>query len=431
MAILSEFSLNNSLKKIINPKIKLYFNEIKSSYENQNYRVAVVGLFSVAICDIIFKLQELKDKYNDESATKIIQEIESLQEKNIHSPQWEDKLIELTYKNTNLIEVATYANLLNLQRHRHLCAHPVIDGNFELFQPNQETAIAHIRNMLEGLFYRPIFASNKIFEILLQDIGENENIFLKNTDLFNYINDKYLKHTSTEVKKYIFKHLWKLSYRVINEKCNQNRSINSRALRMIYEDNSEFYFELISSDIDHYSSISSGEPTYFLTAFLAHHPQVFGILNSSAILLLNSAINSDVNKKSLAWFTANSLDEHLEWLIENEKHLDDFDNRIAKVLYQPYFEAGKKNELFNCFISLFMKSSNDSMGVNRIIVIWNYIDQFNDEQHLKLLKYFELSRKSSKDLFRHSIKKIIEKSLSVLGAKFDISAYPRIARIIE
>ncbi len=42
-------------------KTKEYFNEVISSYANGNYRSAVVMLYSVAVCDLLFKLKELCD----------------------------------------------------------------------------------------------------------------------------------------------------------------------------------------------------------------------------------------------------------------------------------------------------------------------------------------------------------------------------------
>lgn len=44
-------------------KTKEYFNEVLSNYANGNYRSAIVMLYSVAICDLLFKLQELLDMY--------------------------------------------------------------------------------------------------------------------------------------------------------------------------------------------------------------------------------------------------------------------------------------------------------------------------------------------------------------------------------
>ncbi len=45
-------------------KTKEYFSEVISNYASGNYRSAVVMLYSVAICDLLFKLKELCDMYN-------------------------------------------------------------------------------------------------------------------------------------------------------------------------------------------------------------------------------------------------------------------------------------------------------------------------------------------------------------------------------
>ena len=57
-------------------KTREYFQEVLSSYSNGNYRSAVVMLYSVAICDILFKLRELKDMFNDTVADEILKEVE-------------------------------------------------------------------------------------------------------------------------------------------------------------------------------------------------------------------------------------------------------------------------------------------------------------------------------------------------------------------
>ena len=44
-------------------KTKEYFSEVISNYASGNYRSAVVMLYSVAICDLLFKLKELCDMY--------------------------------------------------------------------------------------------------------------------------------------------------------------------------------------------------------------------------------------------------------------------------------------------------------------------------------------------------------------------------------
>lgn len=48
-----EYSLEKMAEKIHYGKTKEYFGEVLSSYHNENYRSAVVMLWSVAVCDIV------------------------------------------------------------------------------------------------------------------------------------------------------------------------------------------------------------------------------------------------------------------------------------------------------------------------------------------------------------------------------------------
>lgn len=84
-------------------KTKEYFQEVISSYSIGNYRSATVMLYSVAICDILFKLQELKDMYNDNVADSILQEVDKSRNEydNKSKSRWEKELIENVYKKRN------------------------------------------------------------------------------------------------------------------------------------------------------------------------------------------------------------------------------------------------------------------------------------------------------------------------------------------
>lgn len=43
------------------PQIKEYYREIVSSYDNGNYRSAMVMLYSTIVCDLLLKLKELSE----------------------------------------------------------------------------------------------------------------------------------------------------------------------------------------------------------------------------------------------------------------------------------------------------------------------------------------------------------------------------------
>ncbi len=63
-------------------------------------------LWSVVVCDIIFKLQELRDLHNDITAEKILIEIEALQKSDPYSPKWERELIKIVFDRTQLLDTA-------------------------------------------------------------------------------------------------------------------------------------------------------------------------------------------------------------------------------------------------------------------------------------------------------------------------------------
>ena len=60
-----DYSLEMAAKKIYDPRSRDFFSEVLSSYNNRNYRSTVVGLWSVVVCDLLFKLEYLKSAYGD------------------------------------------------------------------------------------------------------------------------------------------------------------------------------------------------------------------------------------------------------------------------------------------------------------------------------------------------------------------------------
>lgn len=68
------FSIEMASEQIFNAKTKEYFSEVSRSYYNGNYRSAIVMLYSVVICDLVYKLQDLKELYQDSTAEAILHE---------------------------------------------------------------------------------------------------------------------------------------------------------------------------------------------------------------------------------------------------------------------------------------------------------------------------------------------------------------------
>lgn len=231
-------SFNEFESQIYSNKTREYFREVLSSYDNSNLRSATVMLYSLVICDILYKLQELKDMYNDKVAEQILSEINKSRnagDKKKKS-QWEKELIEHVKEKTDFFDDDVYCNILHLYDHRNLSAHPALNKDYDLFSPNQETVAAHIRNMVEGVFIKPPIYITKIIETLTKDLSDKKNLYVDDYNgLKRYLNNKYFSRMSEKMFAATFRAIWKFVYILTNEDCYANANINNLCLRIMLE----------------------------------------------------------------------------------------------------------------------------------------------------------------------------------------------------
>ncbi|EQB8045081.1 hypothetical protein ACYUML_004641 [Aeromonas hydrophila] len=313
--MLDEYSIEQRATQIFDTRTKEYFSEVLSCYSAGNHRSAVVMLWSVVVCDLLFKLQHLVDLYGDGKAKKILAEIGQMQRDNERSPMWETRLVESVAEQTQLLDIAERENLLHLQRQRHLAAHPVVNANFQLHRPNRDTARALIRNALDGLLTKAPILSKQIVGDLVEDLEQASGILIDDRKLKSYLESKYFSRFNPEVEKAVFKALWKFVFRQTDEKCGKNRIINYSALSLLYTRNPGQFLAQIEADKDYFSSIATeGDALVLLIHFLSRSSQIYGLLAEHAKTSILHIVENDVTSRCLAWFTAESLSQHAELL---------------------------------------------------------------------------------------------------------------------
>lgn len=347
---MNEFSLEKISEKIHYGKTKEYFREVLSSYQNENYRSAVVMLWSVAICDIVYKLQNLVDLYSDSSAQKILQDMTELQEKNPKSSEWEIKIIEETRNRTNLIDEPEYQNLVYLQKQRHLSAHPILNRQSELHTPNKETVRSLLRNTLEGLLVKPPFYSQKILDEILEDISESRFILNTKEKVKQYVESRYLNRLKPEIELSIFRSLWKIVFKLNNEDCETNRIINFRTLEVISKRNVNQLHKKIQEEKDYYSNISShGNSLVYLVLYLTRYNFLFDLLNDDAQMKIKHCIETNTIAKIFGWFIKESLENHyhdlLNWLEKDNP-------KFESTYWKPLLEISDTSEWQDLFCKL-------------------------------------------------------------------------------
>lgn len=389
---MKDFSIEYASQKINSEKTKEYFKEVSSSYFNENYRAAIVTLYSVVINDILVKLEVLDEIYSDSVAKAILDETRAFQESNPTNAEWERDIVEKVKNRTSLFDNVDYAHIQALKNDRHLCAHPVIDKDDKLYTPNKETVSSHIRNMLESLFLKPAVLSKKILSTILVDISSKKELLIDEESLEKYIKAKYLANLNPTIELSIFRDLWKFIYRLNDEESIENRLINYQVLNLLYKRNIAACIQKIKSEQEYFSNVTnSKEPINFLIRFLSENEFLYTEFREDVHLLIREQIKKDINAKTVAWFLNESYLKHLEEIKSliassfNAQAPYDADISAYKRLLKIGITKGYVNEIGEFIIWRYSISKNYNDGDRTFTYILRpNLQYLNEEQLTKL-----------------------------------------------
>ncbi len=312
------FSLDQQKNKIYDSRTRKYFNEVYKGYTNECYRSATVMLWSVVVCDLIFKLQELEDIYKDKTAGKILSELKKMQDEDPFSPKWEKELIKMVFERTQLLDTASRHKIALIQEHRHFSAHPIISDEDTLFQPTEEMVKSDIRNSIEVLLSKPPFLNQKILTTILTDLEKIKDILPNDKALLKYLDAKYFRSLNKESIIKIFRGLWKFAFRSDEDKAEENREINIRTLNLLYDKQSTAIQESIKNDQSYYSNISSETKIVkHIIKFLSFKKEAYDSLNNAAIQIILPVLHDNISYYSMAFFLEEDPKTHINELIRN------------------------------------------------------------------------------------------------------------------
>jgi hypothetical protein len=316
-----ENNLAELTEGIYHQKTKEYFEEVLSSFQHENYRSAVVMLYTVVICDLVFKLNDLKDIHNDDKAKKILEDLEADKEENPVSPDWENNLIEKSFKEAKLLENDVYTHITTLKKYRNLSGHPVLSSLEILYRPNKEMVLSLMINMLEGLLTKhPLFTKN-VFVPFIVEIERIKDDFPTEERLEIYIKSKFLVHFNKELVEYIFKHLWKSVFKSNGERETKNRSVNYKVLLIIYKIYQEALFEFIKKESAHFSDFLDENNNILdkFVDFLSIYPDIYPLLKEHTRQILTNRIKDKKQLTVKSYFLSESLQAHLR-ILDKEFH---------------------------------------------------------------------------------------------------------------
>ncbi len=232
-------SLEDLSEKIYNPNTKKYFEEVLSSYYNKNYRAAVVMLWSTLVYDLKLKLRDAHEIYGNPRAGEILKTIEDKQNSHPRSSAWELEILKEIKVEKSLINETEYEKLVQIQKERHLAAHPVIQDD-DLITPNPSLVRGYIEYALEHIFIKPPIHIGNITNMLLERLPSESKKFSDKVEFRKFIADRYLKKIHENARLDLFKAFWKFTFSDTgNAKDEKNKST---------------YFDLLCALVENYEA---------------------------------------------------------------------------------------------------------------------------------------------------------------------------------
>ena len=409
---------------------KEYFQEVWSSYSIGNYRSATVMLYSVAICDLLFKLQELKDMFNDSVAEEILETVDKFRNTDGHQSKssWEKKFIDDVRKKTKILDDEAYINLNHLYDHRNFSAHPALNENYELIMPSQETTIANIKNILKDILIKPPIFIKNVIEMLTEDLNGKDSFYKNEYDtLRQYLNNKYYSKMTSAMKLTTLKALWKFCFCLPDdENCIKNRRINRKALEILIDGFEKETLIYIRENNKNFQVAENEKCELSLMLLLTKYPDIFELLDEVTHLKIEKRIEVSSRAKFISWFKFKTPKEHLKYLTDHADTLVIPTNAVVERIVAHYSDIGEISELINFFIELYGTSgSYDSADCRFSDIIEPWLDKMTSSQFARLI---EVSSKNSQIYARRlalsANNRIIIAAKGVLDSNFDFSAYP-------
>lgn len=374
------FMLQIKIDNIVEDETKQYIPEVISSFNNHNYRSAVVSLYSVLITDLYLKLQTLIDEYEDEEASKRNDELKKMKQEDASR---ENRLIDF-FTSRSMFNPEVQNAISNLKNYRNISAHPNFRAGAEklLITPNEQIVSGLIQLLTEDVFSKIAFLGNSSFEFLLSDSERYWNVISGSligmdfiTNYQQFLRRKFFDKMSDHTKVYYVRQLIKIVFISKSPEADKNRIINLETLKCLLI-NSNISSDDLRKMVERIDIETSEDPKYLFLLNLLFN---FGDLYKNLLVSVQQIIKSDSNYNLYTWYakkgTINEMNspildilpdgdiKHLN-LIKKSISEDKLSQQILILGINKYAQSGSFDEADNLFSTCIEPFINDMTEEN-------------------------------------------------------------------
>ncbi|MCH7328170.1 hypothetical protein [Acinetobacter modestus] len=419
------FSIDDAISNIKNKYTRELFKEVYSSYTIGNYRSAVVMLWSIIVTDLLLKLKDLDNIYDDPKAKEVLKKFKEEQEKNPTSSKWEEKIIDIFQNDFNFFETYESERMRYLQKIRHVSAHPVVDAFDSLFVPTREEVISLMRAALESVLLKDPLFSSRIIDVIISDLKNINGTITTYEDLKKFIESKYLKKISPPILTKLLKTLWKFSFKLENQDADINRKINLATLNVIAKIRKDQFQLYLENEKEWISNIDTSEKlSIALLTLISYNRWMLKLLTEEAqSIIKNLLVTKSTSYKYYSFFILlhENIFDYLKFLQNNPYKVTE---EYFRNLRKDCIEHGILDEYYKTCIFIYTNSMNfDRSDTNFQEYILPYLNDFSIE-HLKLL--INLANDNEQTCYRSKARSdhsLIRDKILALESDFDLGKY--------
>lgn len=380
------------LDSIPNPKTRELFKEVLSAYVIENYRSAIVMLYSVTICDLYYKLIDLRDVYEDKAATEILTEASKLSD-DATRKTWERSLIAKIQEKTSLLSQESRAAIEHLHQLRNFSAHPTFNpSTYELLVPSKEETVACMKEMLHHVLLQPCYFGRNVIDTMLEDLDRFRDSFDQGYEQWKeFLVRKYYSHVLPGRIAPWFASLWSLCFKKPDdEKSNRNRKQLGFAVRALLDCHKQESVAALIREPDRYGIDPSIATVLSAINLLTFHSDLYKHLNEETKSVIRTASRNDVNMMALAFFLSPSLSKHMTMLDEKMEWprpgKSPISPKVAERLFAIASDCGSGSLILDHYVSWYACSRNFDMANERFdIFVAPFLSDMEKHHFEKLL----------------------------------------------
>lgn len=332
--------LEFEIKKIPDEESKEYLKEVISSFENRNYRSAIVMLYAAAMSNIIDKLDYLDKNYSIKAAQSILNDIEDTNKQYTSSKEtvmFKRIEKEMPY----LLNKQAIATIEGLRNWRNLCAHPNLDDNSldRLQEPSMEIVSGFIRETLDNIFLKQVYPQKNTSIQIAKDLASKKEALLTGNEstLPDFLNTNYLNKIDDNDKIYsrVLKDIFHFTYCVDDKDCSENREIYGKSLIIMIYHKKELAKQTILNDKLFNGNILIQDPDVLeqLSLLFQKFPDLFQVPNYVKDSLLTFASKDPITYLKNFFLDSKNIVVHQKYLFSSSnityKNILDNENKLS------------------------------------------------------------------------------------------------------